>query len=452
MTSLRGESASTPRNYRFFPIYGLVVLRSLANTVIGLALPNYLIFDEHMDPAMVGIIYSIFTIAYIAGPIMARPITQKIGIRNALMLAAFLPVVTTGLMLIFFIPWVLIACRATEGLILGFFWPNAQMQVSLWQTNAPPGRGDVMFRQYGYSWNYGCLLGAIAGFIAVILSQMDFLGLIVGWLSIVAMVPLCLLTEHPSTSILFDGPHAFAIPYKGSDSQIIQNGGLTLEQNTASIDLEKFQAVSDDSKAKNYGTTALVVIPIAVAYFIQLLHGTLRSLYNFTYPLLLEQAGWASYWAYLTMFCQLILQGVGIFYSSRVGPRAKIQWFVVGGIACLGISTCIFLVPEMTLITVLNVALGFFNGLLFSLGNQVMLAHGKVTRSLKYATIYETFSAIGYGVTPLVAGFIADENILWNFEIVAGMLVIFLIGFFIATRSALPKLEEPISQPIAVQE
>jgi MFS family permease len=433
----------TPRNYRFFPIYWLVVLRSVANTIIGLALPVYLIFQEHMDPALVGVIYAIFTIAYIGGPAIAKPITQRIGIRNGLIIASILPVFTTGLMLVFFIPWVLILCRSIEGLTLGFFWPNAQMQVSLWQANAPSDRSEVMFRQYGYSWNFGCLLGGILGFLAVIITNLNFLGLIIGWLSIVIMVPLSLMAERPSTSIIFDGSHAFALYYKGPNARIIGHGGEIAPPRAQGEVPEKTSPNAEAHQPHNYQATALVVIPVTAAYFIQLVHGTIRSLYNFTYPLFLAQAGWPSYWAYLTISLQLILQMAGINFSSRAAPQRKYQWFLVGAIVCLTISTFMFATPDMVVITLLNIGLGFFNGLVYSLGSQIMLAHGRVTKSLKYATIYEIFSGMGYGITPLLAGFIADVNILINFEIVTGVIAIFLFAFCIATRNVPQKLAKP---------
>ncbi len=419
------EEKQLPRNYRFYPIYLQVILRSFGNTTYGLALPNYLIFHEHFNPGLVGVIYAIFAAAYIFGPIVARPITERIGLRNALILGAIVPVITTAFQLLFFIPVVLITCRAIEGLILGLFWPNVQMQVSNWQKMCPIERSEGLFRVYGFSWNFGCLLGAVCGLFVVYIGQNDFLGLIVGWIGLVCIVPFALLMEHTEDTLKFDGERAIVI-INHTGTPVMGARLWAVQEAIPKQSLVVKQENNHKHPRPTYDSTVLACIPIGIAVVVQMVHGATRSMYNFTFPLFLYAAGWESYWTYLIIFSQLITQMLGINWSGHLAPRGKYQWFLIGGFACLAISIIILAYPEMIFVTVLNIALGFFNGLVYAFGAQVMLAHGKLTGSLKYVTLYEIFSGIGYGVTPLIAGFVADINLLANFLIIA---VIIGIGF-----------------------
>jgi MFS family permease len=426
------EEKQLPRNYRFYPIYLQVILRSFGNTTYGLALPNYLIFHEHFNPGLVGVIYAIFAAAYIFGPIVARPITERIGLRNALIFAAIVPVITTAFQLLFFMPVVLITCRAIEGILLGFFWPNVQMQVAVWQKTCPMERSEGMFRVYGFSWNFGCLLGAVFGLFVVYIGQNDFLGLIVGWIGLAGIIPFAILMEHAEDTLDFDGQRAIVI-INHTGTPVMGARAWSVHEAISKQPLEVKQGNNHKHPRATYDSTVLACIPIGIAVVVQMVHGAMRSMFNFTYPLFLYAAGWESYWSYLIIFSQLITQMLGINWSGHLPPRGKYLWFLIGGFACLAISALILAYPEMTFVTVLNVALGFFNGLVYAFGAQVMLAHGKLTGSLKYVTIYEIFSGIGYGVTPLVAGFVADISLLSNFLIIASLICIGFTTFTIMT-------------------
>ena len=60
-----------------------------------------------------------------------------------------------ALQLIFFNPWALVVLRSVDGIVIGFFWPNLQMEVSNWQRIGPKKCCDQYFQRYGMSWNWG---------------------------------------------------------------------------------------------------------------------------------------------------------------------------------------------------------------------------------------------------------------------------------------------------------
>lgn len=437
---LKHRSSSTnaeglSRNYRFYPLYLQVVLRAFGNQIYGLALPNYLIYQQHFSPSLVGIIYSIFTIAYIIGPIIARPITEKIGIRNALIIGAFIPVITVGIQLVFFIPWVLILCRTIEGLILGFFWPNVQMVVSNWQKVSTPKQGEHFFSVYGFSWNFGCLCGGITGFLIVFFSNNDFLSLIIGWVMLLSIIPFSLLTEHDHDSLGFEGNRAIAI-INHVGTPVFGSKPMVTNSNTGEI----LSDTKSEINQKMRFSTILVTIPISVSVIAQMIHGATRAMYNFNFPILLYQAQWASYWTYFMLFSQQLTQMVGINLSSHLRERNKFIGFILGLTACILISSIILFNSQIVIVLICSILLGFFNGLIYAFGAQVMMSHGKVSGSLKYATLYEIFSGIGYGITPFIAGYIAEVSILANYTFIIIISIIALFFFIIACRKGYRQL------------
>jgi len=75
------------RRYRLWPVYAAAFTRTLSYTIYGLALPNYLIYFLHVPAGMLGVIISIYSIAYIAGPLVAMSLTRRIGARNGTLIS-----------------------------------------------------------------------------------------------------------------------------------------------------------------------------------------------------------------------------------------------------------------------------------------------------------------------------------------------------------------------------
>ncbi len=419
------KSELTPlKPYRFFPIYFQIILRSFGTQLYGLALPNYLIFQTDFSASLIGIIFSIFTIAYILGPIVARPITEKIGMKKSLIVAAILPPLLISIQLLYFVPSVLIICRALEGLSLGLFWPNVQMQVSKWQHDCSEKKGQQLFTIYGFSWNFGCLLGGISGFIFVFFTNNDYLGLILALFIIFSIIPFAFLGEADNRTLFTKEEKIYSIAR-----------ALISEPNKIKTE-EPSTKVNGIAASKN-SISILLGIPILVAVTVQFIHATFRSMFLFTFPFHLYQLGWASYWTYFMLLIQQIMQMISITMSGSISPKAKYNSFLLGMIICLCFSVSMLLVNNMVLILIIMISLGFFNGFIYAFGAQVMMTHGKATGSLKYATYYEIFSGIGYGVTPFIGGFLAEINLNLNYQyvIIAGSIC--LIYFLIACRNKL---------------
>jgi MFS family permease len=420
-----GENADLKplKPYRFFPIYFQIILRSFGTQLYGLALPNYLIFQTDFSASLIGIIFSIFTIAYIFGPIAARPITEKIGIKKSLIIAAILPPMLIVIQLLYFVPSIIIICRAFEGLSLGLFWPNVQMQVSKWQHDCSEKKGQQLFTIYGFSWNFGCLLGGIAGFVFVFFTNNDYLGLILALFIIFSIIPFSLLGEADNRTLFTKEGKIYSI-----------ERALIIESNKNIMAEPVTKQNESDLKSS---ISVLLSIPILVAVTVQFIHATFRSMFLFTFPFHLYQLGWDSYWTYFMLLIQQIMQMISITMSGSISPKAKYNSLLLGMFTCLSFTVAMIFIRNMAGILIIMICLGFFNGFIYAFGAQVMMTHGKATGSLKYATYYEIFSGIGYGITPFIGGFLAEINLNLNYQYVFIAGAICLIYFLFACRNKL---------------
>ncbi|MHA1777529.1 MAG: hypothetical protein ACTSWC_12200, partial [Promethearchaeota archaeon] len=64
----KSESASNQFLYRTWPVYFLAFMKTFYQSLFSLALPNYLIYNDIMDPDMVGVVLSMTALFYIVTP------------------------------------------------------------------------------------------------------------------------------------------------------------------------------------------------------------------------------------------------------------------------------------------------------------------------------------------------------------------------------------------------
>ncbi len=111
--------------------------RNFGYQIYGIALQNYLVYTEHWQDSLIGTIISIQTIIYMFGPLLGIFVTNSHRFKNTLLISSVGSVIMVALQLIFFNPWALVILRSVDGIVIGFFWPNLQMEISNWQRIGP---------------------------------------------------------------------------------------------------------------------------------------------------------------------------------------------------------------------------------------------------------------------------------------------------------------------------
>ena len=406
---MQNKIDQNPKPYRAWPIFGLAFIRLLYVSIFERALSNYLLFDVRIAPNTFGIISSAGAIAYIFAPILGFWITSKIGIRNALILTSIITPFLTVAQVISIEPWFLILCRVLLGLTMGLYWPNCMNLLSRWQKISSPERAKRNFRNFNFSWNFGFIFGLLFGYIWVLFLS-DYVSMIISWSLSFILIPLSFFINKDSVT---------HIPKEELE--------IHLEN---PIYEEDFKMLS-----KTNSNSSMMIYPILFSWIGIIFLATSKSIFLFTYPLILRQNSLESHSTYLVQAGIQLAQLIGLTWINVMHVyKRKISVFISIS-ALVVVSFTIFSVGYIWYIAVIFAVSGLFFGLIHGTSMKIMLDYGAAKNTARYSTINEIIIGIGFGVTPIVAGYVALVNLytIFVFTIITG--ITFLIVLIYLSRN-----------------
>ena len=406
---MQSKIDQNPKPYRAWPIFWLAFIRLLYVSIFERALANYLLFDVRIAPNTFGIISSAGAIAYIVAPILGFWITSKIGIRNALILTSIITPFLTVAQIISIEPWFLILCRVLLGLTMGLYWPNCMNLLSRWQKISSPERAKRNFRNFNFSWNFGFIFGLLFGYIWVLFLS-DYVSMIISWSLSFILIPLSFFINKDSVT--------------------------HIPKNKLEIHLEN-PIYEEDFKmlSKTNSNSSMMIYPILFSWIGIIFLATSKSIFLFTYPLILRQNSLESHSTYLVQGGIQLAQLIGLTWINVMHVyKRKISVFISIS-ALVVVSFTIFSVGYIWYIAVIFAVSGLFFGLIHGTSMKIMLDYGATKNTARYSTINEIIIGIGFGVTPIVAGYVALVNLysIFVFTIITG--IIFLIVLIYLSRN-----------------
>ena len=106
-------------------------------------------------------------------------------------------------------------------------------------------------------------------------------------------------------------------------------------------------------------------------------------------------------------------------YSRKISVYVSLIMILLSSIA-------IVLVQDILYISIISASIGLFIGLIQGTSLKIMIDYGAAKNTKKYSTINEVLKGIGFGLTPIAAGFIAEINIygVFIFLLILGISVI----------------------------
>jgi len=403
------EKELTSQPYRAWPIFWLAFIRLIYVSIFERALSNYLFFDLDILPNTLGIITSAGAIAYIFAPILGQWITSKIGIRKALILSCVITPLLTGAQIIYFEPWYLILCRVFLGLTIGLYWPNCMNMLSKWQKISSAEKAKRNFRNFNFSWNSGFIFGLLIGYIWS-LSWNDYSAMIFSWSLSFFLIPISFFINKDSK--------------------------IHISKEELEIHLEN-PIYEEDFKmlSKTNSNSSMIIYPILFSWIGIIFLSTTKSIFLFMYPVFLKEITLETQTTYLVQGGMQFAQLVGLTWINimQVNKR-KISVFA-SLFALIIVSFTIFSVGYIWYIAIIFVISGLFFGLIHGTSMKIMLDYGTAENTAKYSTINEIIIGIGFGVTPIVAGYVAEVNlfVIFAFIIICG--VSFLIILIYLSRN-----------------
>ena len=398
----------TSQGYRAWPIFWLAFVRLIYVSIFERALSNYLYFDLDISEATLGIITSAGAIAYIFAPILGQWITSKIGIRKALILSCIITPFLTGAQITYFEPWFLILCRVFLGLAIGLYWPNCMNLLSKWQKISSSEKAKKNFRNFNFSWNSGFIIGLLIGYIWSF-SWNDYSAMIFSWSLSFLLIPISFFINKDSKT--------------HTPKEELE---IHLENPVYEEDFKMLSKTSSNS--------SMVIYPILFSWIGIIFLSTTKSILLFTYPVFLKGVTSETQSTYLVQGGMQLAQLIGLTWINVMNVYKRKNSVLISLIFVVIISFTIFYVGSIWYIAIVFAITGLFFGFIHGTSMKIMLDYGTAKNTARYSTLNEIIIGIGFGITPIISGFVVIINIY------AVFVFIIICGFaFLATLTFLSR-------------
>lgn len=375
-------------NYRAWPVFLLAFIRLFYVSIFERALSNYLYYDIGIKESTLGFISSAGAISYIFAPILGQFLTKKfLGIRNALILTSILTPFLTGIQIIYPEAWFLITCRVLLGLTMGFFWPNCLNLLSKWQRVSSTKKSKKNFAFFNLSWNSGFIIGLLVGFLWT-LSYSDFSAMIISWTLSFLLIPI-------SFFIIKDRK-----PDISKEIVIYQS-----EDPLSHLDIKEDLVINSQ--------TPMIIYPVLFSWFSIMFLTISKSIFIFGYPILVK-ALLSEEFSFLTYLVQCgvqMMQLLGLTWINSMKIFSRKFASLVSVITISLVTFTIAVIGDIWYISIITVLSGLFLGLVHGVGMKIMLEYGTAENTSKYATINEILIGMGFGLTPIIAGYVVEVSL-----------------------------------------
>lgn len=361
---------------------------------------------------MLGFISAAGALIYIIAPLVGQFLTTKyLGVRKALILNSILTPILTGLQIVYPGALFLIIIRILAGLNMGLFWPNCLNMLSKWQRVSSIEKSKKNFAVFNFSWNFGFIFGLLVGF-SWALSIGDFAAMVISWSLSILLIPVSFfLKEDEKRDIL-------------EEKVIYQT-----EDPLTHLDIEEDLVINSQ--------TPMIIFPVLFSWLSIMFLATSKSIFIFGYPVLLKAffpTDTPTWPTYLVQGGIQMAQLIGLTwinsmktYNRKIASLLSIAMVILAALL-------IILSGNIWYISIIIATVGLFLGLIHGVGMKIMLEYGTVKNTSKYSTINEILIGIGFGVTPIISGFIVEIQIyaIHGFVIIFGICA--LIGLIYLSR------------------
>ena len=377
----------TSQDYRAWPIFWLAFVRLIYVSIFERALSNYLYFFLDISESTLGIISSAGAIAYIFAPILGQWITSRIGIRKALILSCMITPFLTGAQIIYFEPWFLILCRVFLGLAIGLYWPNCMNLLSKWQKISSSEKAKRNFRNFNFSWNSGFIIGLLIGYIWSF-SWNDYSAMIFSWSLSFLLIPISFFINKDS---------------KTHDPK--EQLEIHLENPIYEEDFKMFSKTSSNSNS------SMIIYPILFSWIGIIFLSTTKSIMQFTYPVFLKGVTSETQSTYLVQGGMQLAQLIGLTWINVMNIYKRKNSVLISLISVVIISFTIFYISSIWYIAIIFAITGLFFGFIHGTSMKIMLDYGTAKNTARYSTLNEIIIGIGFGITPIISGYVVEINI-----------------------------------------
>ena len=370
-------------------------------------LSNYLLYDIGIRESTLGYVSSAGAITYIFAPILGIFLTNKfLGVRKALILNSVLTPLLTGVQIIYPQAWFLIICRVSLGLSMGLFWPNCLNLLSQWQKISTLERSKKNFGAFNSSWNFGFIGGLFVGFLWTLFLS-DYFAMMIAWIISFSLIPVSFFIKGEEKS------------ENGEETIIYQT-----EDPLSHLDIKQDLKINPK--------TPMVIYPILFSWTSIAFLTISKSIFNFSYPILLKDffpVNTPSFMTYVVQGGLQFMQLGGLTWINSMKVIKRKTASLLSVLLVMMGALAIILVGNIWYISVITAIIGLFLGLIHGTGMKIMLEYGTAKNTTKYSTINEILIGAGFGITPIITGYVVETQIyaIHVFIIILGIFIFFFL-------------------------
>jgi len=124
------------------------------------------------------------------------------------------------------------------------------------------------------------------------------------------------------------------------------------------------------------------------------------------------------------------MQLIGLTWINSMKIYSRKIASLISIIAISLITLTMVLIGDIWYISVISAIVGLFLGLIHGVGMKIMLEYGSAENTSKYSTINEILIGMGFGFTPIIAGYVIEVylyGIHWFLTFLGPIFLIFLV-------------------------
>jgi MFS family permease len=396
------------QSYSFSSVLIMAFCRCCSLTLLGLGLPNYLIFDLGESSLTAGLTITAFCIPYSILPFFLSRLTDKLGRKRTLIYS----VIGINLSLIvYFFPinaTIAIISRFFEGAFTSFFWPMLQATISDVKNYDP--NYEKRISHYNLSWNSGALFGYIIGAFAVYIIESNEISFLLSVLFSILILPVVLLLKLPSKEVIdtFQNSNDKFHIYMSEYNEKSNHNTPKPTSNKRNNEFHQIQSGSEDEHILSHVN---FIIPV----FLILLHSGIMGSIFIIISTKFNGFGFPSYLTYILSFARMFISLIAIFLLEKIkNHKIPIAAFIIGLI--YSIPPLIFAYSlDITVYIIFCGVLGFTSISIYTFAAKICLDKNAVNKTSKYSGYFEGFMGIGSGLGPLIVGIGSDINFDFTF-------------------------------------
>jgi len=264
----------------------------------------------------------------------------------------------------------------------------AKRKLSRWQSVSNDEKSNRNFKQFNFSWNLGFILGLLCGYLWALMLN-EYITMTITFFLSFLLVPFSLFLKKDSE-----------LNHLGEKTVKLEQ--YNIEPNS-DVNLKK----APNQKSNNH----MIVYPILFSWLTLFVYAISKSIFRFSYPVFLKSFGSPSYFAYLIQLSLQIGQLTGLTWSNSMKIYYRKVSVFVSLIMIVFSSFAIIITQNLLYISIISACIGLFIGLIQGASLKIMIDYGAERNTKKYSTINEVLKGIGFGLTPIFAGFVAEINI-----------------------------------------